>query len=612
MSMKLSNAGSFDLENPEPRNRNQGDATKVFAVGISAQQLKLPVQKVNRKAAFALVLLLANVAFTVVYSIYITDKYYTIAFLAAAPFGPCAWIVLQTPQTSKAAIFGGLLWYIWLISSGKNEISSVVALNHFVVRPEPNSFMGVVSLCAIIALIVTRAVVTDVEYPSKESIGLSLVFLLWSQLGEDSGKSLHVANEGSAECTTKPPSLDDSQVHLSNEDVNTEEIREEIALAKQQMEHDRHGIMDRISPLRVGFDELKLHERIGIGSFGEVYRASLLFENDTRLVAVKQIPRTSLNQRKVASMLSEIDLVSDCTHPNVIRMMGWCDEPYVFIVLEYANGGCLRDYLKSPASRLKPGWCHDKTRLAIDVAAGIAYLHGRGIIHRDIKAENMLVACNGDSSRTVKIADFGSARSKYNSQAALSAVGSAFWLAPEIARGQKDYNELADVWSFGVLLCEIATHELPYLDMRTKESFFNLIGVVNGRVHPVQQFEGWFSEDELLRRAKMLIDRCCTQNQTERPDMRHVLFELLQMIVDHAFLPSASSSSLSPGVMGGDSAQQQHKRVTSLNIRGDEVMTTNAEVVSPYLSPVYARPTDPGRISDPTSSRKGKRLFRDV
>lgn len=434
-------------------------------------------------------------------------------------------------------------------------------------------------------------------------------------------------------------SLNDT-LTLAVEDANTEEVREEIELAKGNVETRFPGTLSRLEAMKIPFESLTFHERIGNGSFGEVYRATWISKPDreVRTVAVKRVPRHSVTRQKVASMLTEIDVVSGSAHPNIIRTMGWCDEPYVLVVLEYANGGSLRDYLASQSSRLEPGWVHEKTRLAIDAAAGISYLHGRGVLHRDIKADNMLVACYGDSSRTVKVGDFGSAMlggsfsSKKNNKPVVPlqrqdsvAGGSPYWIAPEIARGALTFDDRADVWSFGVLLCEMVSHEMPYVNLQTGDSYFSMIGLAQGNINPATQLEGLVpmgARDTVdLRRLVRLVEKCCAYLPQDRPSMRNVMFELLQMIVDDSSTDSDGSMDRSRENTQGEKQPlrvksyqppKTQRRAVEEPVFAREINSANA--ASGPLSTSIVTGGDPldtppglavqGRTSDPTSARR--------
>jgi len=402
---------------------------------------------------------------------------------------------------------------------------------------------------------------------------------------------------------------------LSADEENTEQIRLEIESARNSVESKRPGLNERLARLRIEFSRLKLAECVGYGSFGEVYRAVL---DDGQVVAVKRVPRNQVSHNKIASMFTEIDVVASCTHPNIIKMIGWSDDPYVLVCLEYANGGSLKSFLAS--SHLQIGWCLTKTKMALDAASGLAYLHNRNILHRDIKVDNFLVCTSGENSIVVKIADFGTSRSNecdlVNNP--MTPVGSPLWLAPEVARGTRDYGAKADVWSFGVGLCEIATHSVPYEDLKTNESYFNLIGVSQGKITPQEQL---LSAIDLLTHGKRnttnfgnlcrLVEKCCAFDPEARPSMNGIMFELLQMMVvdeDAMEMEHLQDAGQSEGrLLGEKSTSFSVRRATSLRLTGAAEAHNDDDILGPLNSPSFTKKK--GRISDPTSSRRsGKNL----
>ena len=148
-------------------------------------------------------------------------------------------------------------------------------------------------------------------------------------------------------------------------------------------------------------------------------------------------------------------------HPNVITLLGVVVNPPTFcLVLEFAAHGDLFDSLMRPTP---PGFT---MRVARGVAAGMAYLHSRGILHRDLKSANVLLL---DPLGTPKLTDFGTATRGATQQpqragAPLTAeTGTYRWMAPEVMK-HETYSRPADVFSYGMLFFELITHEYPFAD----------------------------------------------------------------------------------------------------------------------------------------------------
>uniref|UniRef100_A0A6B2LE26 non-specific serine/threonine protein kinase n=1 Tax=Arcella intermedia TaxID=1963864 RepID=A0A6B2LE26_9EUKA len=150
----------------------------------------------------------------------------------------------------------------------------------------------------------------------------------------------------------------------------------------------------------------------------------------------------------------EIAVLKSCRHPNVVSFIGVVethdDREGLQIVLEYLSKGDLGHYLLESPEPIS--WIR-KVKIALDVACGMAYLHARNIIFRDLKSENLLLDDNGKT----KICDFGFAR-KSNYRARMTMCGTDEFMAPEIIMGN-EYDGKADVFSYGMLIFEIITRK---------------------------------------------------------------------------------------------------------------------------------------------------------
>jgi len=201
-------------------------------------------------------------------------------------------------------------------------------------------------------------------------------------------------------------------------------------------------------------DHLKIKEEIGKGAFGTVYKADYLGID----VAVKQITPAGGFQDKMEEIFvqREIAVLKSCRHPNIVSFIGVVEsdnpqEEGIQIVLECLSKGDLGHYLldsQEPVSWLR------RVKISLDVACGMAYLHARNIIFRDLKSENLLL----DETGKTKICDFGFARSYGTQNRPMTMCGTDEFMAPEIILG-KEYDELADVFSYGMLLFEIITRK---------------------------------------------------------------------------------------------------------------------------------------------------------
>ncbi|KZF22538.1 Pkinase-domain-containing protein [Xylona heveae TC161] len=245
---------------------------------------------------------------------------------------------------------------------------------------------------------------------------------------------------------------------------------------------------------------------IGQGSFGSVYLALHCITGE--LMAVKQVelPSNAGNQvdNKKKSMLSalkhEIGLLRELQHPNIVQYLGSSsDEQHLNIFLEYVPGGSVAAMLNQYGALHEP-LIRNFVRQILN---GLAYLHGRDIIHRDIKGANVLV----DNKGGIKISDFGISK-KVEASSLLSQngqghahrpslQGSVFWMAPEVVK-QTSYTRKADIWSLGCLIVEMFTGTHPFPDCSQLQAIFKIGG---GTASPTLPEEASDEGKEFLSRT---------------------------------------------------------------------------------------------------------------
>ncbi|XP_052341450.1 mitogen-activated protein kinase kinase kinase 9 [Oncorhynchus keta] len=213
--------------------------------------------------------------------------------------------------------------------------------------------------------------------------------------------------------------------------------------------------------LEVDFSELTLEEIIGVGGFGKVYRA-MWRGAEVAVKAARRDPDEEEGQI-LESVRQEAKLFAMLHHPNIMALLGVClQEPTLCLVMEFARGGPLNRALSG--KRIPPCTLVD---WAVQIARAMHYLHCEAIvpvIHRDLKSSNILILEKVEmedlTNKTLKITDFGLAR-EWHRTTKMSAAGTYAWMAPEVIRSST-FSKGSDVWSYGVLLWELLTGEVPF------------------------------------------------------------------------------------------------------------------------------------------------------
>ncbi|MBR6533768.1 MAG: Stk1 family PASTA domain-containing Ser/Thr kinase [Clostridia bacterium] len=199
----------------------------------------------------------------------------------------------------------------------------------------------------------------------------------------------------------------------------------------------------------------EIKEIIGVGGMAVVYKA---FDNvENRLVAVKILKEEFLsNQEFLRRFKNESKAIAMLSHPNIVSVYDVSFGDLIqYIVMEYIEGITLKELIENEGSlRWK-----DAVHFTIQILKGLQHAHDKGIVHRDVKPQNIMVLEDG----TIKVTDFGIARFARNDQRTITdkAIGSVHYISPEQARGEKT-DEKTDIYSVGVMLYEMLTGKLPF------------------------------------------------------------------------------------------------------------------------------------------------------
>lgn len=193
-------------------------------------------------------------------------------------------------------------------------------------------------------------------------------------------------------------------------------------------------------------------------SAGAVYLGKFKYDNKDYVLKERKIPELG----KTKDIMSEAKLLVQLSHPNVIRCDGWFKDEKrnsVFIILEYCGGG---DLSKAISYRKSIRTLFDEKEVWFifsQICRGVKHLHENGIIHRDLKAMNIMCSTNG---RVFKVGDLGVSRQVSENTLMLKTFyGTPLYLSPELVEN-KPYNEKTDIWSLGVMLYELVTLHPPF------------------------------------------------------------------------------------------------------------------------------------------------------
>jgi serine/threonine protein kinase len=302
-----------------------------------------------------------------------------------------------------------------------------------------------------------------------------------------------------------------SVAHSANRQGRVAHALSDDALAQALM--DSNSLtkgLENFEKWTIDLRKLNMGEAIAQGAFGKVYKGTYNGED----VAIKIMERPendiSMAQLMEQQFQREVMMLATLKHPNIVRFIGACRKPMVWcIVTEYAKGGSVRQLLTNRQNRKVP--LKLAIKQALDVARGMAYVHGLGFIHRDLKSDNMLIF--GDKS--IKIADFGVARIDVQTEGMTPETGTYRWMAPEMIQ-HRAYTLKVDVYSFGIVLWELITGMLPFQNMSAVQA---ALAVVNGNVRPILP-------NDCLPVLHDIMTKCWDSN----PDVRPPFTEIVAML----------------------------------------------------------------------------------
>jgi serine/threonine protein kinase len=275
----------------------------------------------------------------------------------------------------------------------------------------------------------------------------------------------------------------------------------------------------------------RLVRLIGEGGMGSVFEGEHILLG--RKVAVKVMhPQFVSKPESVERFFREAKAASAIGHPNIVDVhdVGREDDDTVFIVMELLNGQCLDELIDSrgplPAGQV--------ISVALQVLSALGAAHAKGIIHRDMKAENVFLSLDSRGREDVKLLDFGIAKIEKGNKANLgltkegNVVGTPYYLAPEQARGGRDVDNRIDIWGVGVLLYEMLCGVLPF----TGENYNEIIGkILLEAPRPIAELSPQ-APPELIRVVEKAMAKEREERFADAQEMIEALYPLRRLAPD--------------------------------------------------------------------------------
>ena len=204
-------------------------------------------------------------------------------------------------------------------------------------------------------------------------------------------------------------------------------------------------------------DLYEITKNLGMGKHGLIKLG--INKKTNKKVAIKILCKANMKSKELQYVKTEIDILKICNHPNIIHLYDiFENENFFYIIMEYCSGGDLFSYLEKNKFHISE---RQSCKIIYKILKGLSYLHSYGIIHRDIKSENILITYNKDEELDIRINDFGLSKILGPCEFTDESCGTLSYVAPEVLLNKK-YNNLVDSWSLGVTSYLLISGSLPF------------------------------------------------------------------------------------------------------------------------------------------------------
>ena len=254
---------------------------------------------------------------------------------------------------------------------------------------------------------------------------------------------------------------------------------------------------------KVRLSDFLIKGELGRGTYGSVYKA--LRRGKKTPYAVKVINMKGMTKKQLHDCSEEVRILSSLKNENIVKYLdSFVDNGKLYIVMEFVSNGTLYDFYRSNKKRAEEAFVW--TTL-IRLTLALQYIHGKKILHRDVKSTNVFL----DKNLKPRLGDFGVAKVLGASKKmARTVVGTPFYLSPELCQG-RPYNDKSDIWALGIVMYELCMRAHPFVADSPIQLSQKIVG---GKFHPISGY----SQD-----VAAIIHKCMAVNPLERPSASGIL-----------------------------------------------------------------------------------------